>query len=239
MTSDDEELIPISALQHLIFCERQAALIHVERIWEDNPYTLDGKYGHRRVDSKRPRLEKRGDVVIIRGLWLRSERLGLIGRPDVVEIHRSVESTVERGESGDWVGKDTCPVDGLPGHWRFFPVEYKRGKPKAHRADEVQLCAQAMCIEEMMDIEVPCGALFYGKTKRRIGVNFDSDLRETVERAATRMRHLIDEGETPGPIFDKRCLNCSLEGACKSCVPPGHPEAGYFDRLINDTIGEA
>lgn len=236
MIEGDANLVPLSALQHLMFCERQAALIHVEKTWADNAYTVDGQHAHRRVDTDAPRRERRGDTVILRGLWLRSDRLGLIGRADAVEIHRNDEL------SGDRAGGDlpvAIAVDGLPGHWRFFPVEYKRGRPKRHRADEVQLCAQAMCIEEMNGVRVESGAVFYGKTQRRFEVAFDDRLRELVEQAAVRIRQIIDDGVTPAPNHDERCDRCSLAGACL----PGHLQKRsrkpYLEGMIRDHLGEA
>jgi CRISPR-associated exonuclease Cas4 len=135
----EKELLPLSALQHLVFCERQAALIHLERVWADNPATVEGSHLHRTTDAGQG--ESRGDVRITRGLPLRSLHLGLSGRADVVEFHRVGGDAAMRG----------VELPGARGHFLPFPVEYKRGRPKrTHRADEVQLCAQAMCIEEML-----------------------------------------------------------------------------------------
>jgi CRISPR-associated exonuclease Cas4 len=161
----EDDLLPLSALQHLMFCERQCALIHVEQVWADNRLTVEGTHLHRKADSGEA--ESRGDVRTTRGVPLRSLRLGLIGKADVVELHRM--------HSG---GKEK---------WLPFPVEYKRGKPKPDRSDEVQLCAQALCLEEMLGVEIATGALFYGTTRRREDVAFDHELRAETESAAARL----------------------------------------------------
>ncbi len=236
MTTADDCLIPLSALQHLLFCERQAALIHVEKIWIDNAYTVDGSHAHRRVDDTAPRRERRGDTVILRGLWLRSDKMGLIGRADVVEIHRTRDAVNGCEVAAE---RDAVSVDGLPGLWRFFPVEYKRGKPKQHRADEVQLCAQAMCIEEMNRVNVDSGALFYGRTQRRHEVEFDVELRGLVEQAASRMKFLIDMGMTPKPHIDSRCKLCSLAEVCHPCARPGKDASAYLISMIQGHLDEA
>ena len=181
--------LPLSALQHLLFCERQCALIHVERLWEENRFTAEGRVLHEKVDEGRG--ESRPGVRITRSLQLRSEVLGLHGVADVVELHR------------------------LPdGGWLPFPVEYKRGKPKAHDADLVQLCAQAMCLEEGFGTPVPQGAMFYGQTRRRLDVIFDEGLRELTRRTAARLHKLIESGVTPRAVREKKCEACSLLEVC-------------------------
>ena len=151
-------MIMLSALQHAVFCMRQCALIHLEGIWTENHLTATGRILHERVDNGMH--ETRRDVRLATALRLVSRRLGVIGIADMVEFHR--------------VGEGGAPLPGLSGRWMPFPVEYKHGKPKIHRADEVQLCAQAMCLEEMLNVEVPSGALFYGTTRRRMEVRFDA-----------------------------------------------------------------
>ena len=165
MSFTEDDLLPISALQHLLFCERQAALIHLEQLWAENTLTVQGRHLHERVDTAPG--ESRGDVRFARALPLRSLRLGLVGRADLVELHRIPADAAEAGEPG-------ASLPGVPGVWRPFPVEYKRGRPKPHHADLVQLCAQALCLEEMLGTPVPAGALFYGETRRRHDVAFDA-----------------------------------------------------------------
>ncbi|MGA3085704.1 MAG: CRISPR-associated protein Cas4 [Thermodesulfobacteriota bacterium] len=185
----EEDLIMVSALQHYAFCPRQCALIHVEQIWAESGLTAQGRIMHEKVHQEGN--ESRGPVRIARGVSLRSLRLGLVGVADVVEFHK--------------ISKDS---------WQPFPVEYKRGKPKADHCDLIQLCAQAVCLEEMLSIAVPCGALFYGRTRRRLDVTFDDDLRHETEETARKAHELIASGITPPPVYEKRCERCSLIGEC-------------------------
>lgn len=186
---DPEDLIMISALQHFVFCPRQCALIHIEQAWDENRFTAEGRIMHERVHESGD--ESRGSVRIARGVPLRSFRLGLVGVADVVEFHRLADNL-----------------------WQPFPVEYKRGKPKPDASDSVQLCAQAMCLEEMLSAPVPKGALFYGRTRRRLDVNFDDALRKKTEDAAREAHALIESGITPPPVYSKRCESCSLIVEC-------------------------
>lgn len=206
---DDDDPIPLSALQHHLYCPRQCALIHVERQWEENRFTAEGRLLHDRVDAGGA--ERRGGVRTVRGMPLRCLRLGIAGVADAVELH------------GD--GR------------RPFPVEYKRGKPKAHRADEVQLCAQALCLEEMFGVDVPDGALFYGETRRRVAVAFDADLRALTERTAAEVRAMVESGRTPPPVWQaRRCGACSMAGMCQPkrlASPPA--VAGWLARRLAET----
>ena len=195
---DEEDLLPLSALQHLVFCERQCALIHVEQLWADNKFTVEGQHLHDRVHEAGA--ESRGDVRVARGVSLRSLRLGLSGIADVVEFHRAPEGGV-------------C-LPAVRGRWRPFPVEYKRGRPKRDRCDEVQVCAQAICLEEMLDVHIPDGALFYGTTRHRFDVTFDDSLRRETEHAAVRLHELISTQITPSAIREPKCDRCSLVELC-------------------------
>lgn len=161
----DDDLLPLSALQHLVFCERQCALIHIEQAWEENLFTAEGRLMHEKVHEEG--LESRGDTRIARAVRLCSRELGLIGVADVIEFHR-VRKEDKREQSPDAVR-----LDGVTGWWSPFPVEYKRGKPKADDCDEVQVCAQGLCLEEMLGVSIPSGALFYGRPRRRTDVAFD------------------------------------------------------------------
>lgn len=187
----EDALIQLSALQHHLFCPRQCALIHIEQLWAEDVATAEGRMLHEKADAGGA--ERRPGIRIMRGIALRSARLGVAGKADVVEMH-----------GGD---KET------PG--RPFPVEYKRGKPKAHRADEVQLCAQAICLEEMFGVAVPEGALFYGKTRRRQPVLFDDALRALTEETAAACRAMIAAARTPAPRLMPACDHCSLEPLCQ------------------------
>ena len=198
----EDDLLPISALQHLLFCERQCALIHIERLWLENRLTVEGRLLHERVHGRSagPRMgapgEPRPGVRITRGVPLRSLRLGLFGVADVVEFH-----------TADANGTPLDPA-------RPFPVEYKRGRPKAHDGDRVQLCAQALCLEEMLGQSVPAGALFYGRTRHREAVHVDAGRRAQTEHAAARLHELLASGRTPTARPEKKCARCSLRPLC-------------------------
>jgi len=221
---DEDELLPISGIQHLAFCERQWALIYLEGLWKDNLLTAQGRELHQAVD--RSQAEARGDVRVARGLRLRSLRLGLVGVADVVEFHR-----VRAGGGGG------VALEGADGLWRPFPVEYKRGKPKLDPCDAVQLCAQALCLEEMLGTPVPRGALFYGLPRRRTGVTFDAELRGRTVRLAQRLHELTARAVTPPPPPGKRCRNCSLRDLCLPRAVRNRSPGLYIRRML-DTIGE-
>ena len=214
MNYDEDDLIPLSALQHLLLCKRQCALIHIEQIWIENLYTAEGRIMHERVDTGGK--ESRGDVKIEYGLPLRSLKLGLTGKADVVEFHREKE----RGKT----------------RWRPFPVEYKRGKPKKGNWDEVQLCAQALCLEEMLEAEVPSGALFYGKTRRRLDVWFDHPLREATENASKKLHALFESRLTPKPVYEKKCNRCSFVDLCLPKTLGGKRSASnYLQNVMRES----
>ncbi|MEM8997678.1 MAG: CRISPR-associated protein Cas4 [Acidobacteriota bacterium] len=210
---DGRRPLPMSALQHLVFCERQAALIHVERQWADNVLTVEGHLLHKNVDTAARRSEKRGDLLITRGVALRSRRLGLVGVADVVEWHRD----------GSGV-----PVPGFSDRWRPQPVEYKRGRPKKGGADRVQLCAQAVALEEMLEVEIGGGALYYGQARRRTEVAFDEALRSQTREAALRLHAIIEARLTPLAHREPKCAKCSLVDLC---LPGALDRPGVDDYL--------
>lgn len=187
---DEADYIMLSALQHYQFCPRQCALIHIEQQWAENRYTAEGKVLHERADSGQS--QQQGDLRIVRTLPICSRKYGLSGQADVVEFHD----------------------DG-----RVYPVEYKRGKPKKDRYDEVQLCAQALCLEEMLNVEILEGALFYGQRRRRKEIPFDAELRELTLEIIDKTHQMIDGDKTPQAVYSKKCDACSLLGLClpKSC----------------------
>jgi len=208
---DEADLVPLSALQHYLFCPRQCALIHVERLWAENLLTAEGRILHEQSDK--PGQASRGERRIVQGMPIRSAALGIAGVADVVELTRA--------------GR----------HWRPYPIEYKRGRPKAHRADEVQLCAQALCLEEMFAAPVPEGALFYGKTRRRQSVAFDQELRALTREVAAATRDLLAAGRTPPPIYEaKRCEACSLKELCQ---PKRLERVGSVSAWLHRRIEEA
>lgn len=194
----EEDYLQLSGLQHFAFCRRQWALIHIENQWQDNLRTVEGNLLHSRAHDVNSR-ERRGNLLILRGLAVSSAVLGISGQCDVVEFHSCTEGISLYGEEG---------------RWRPYPVEYKRGEPKDHRADELQLCAQAMCLEEMLCCDVPEGALFYGKIKRRTLVNFDQELRRQVHEMLNEMHGLYKRGYTPRVKYRKSCNACSLKNLC-------------------------
>jgi len=199
----EDELLPLSALQHFIFCPRQCALIHIEQAWVENRFTAEGRVMHENVHEQG--VENRKDVRIERGIPLRSLALGLTGKADVVEFHMSHEvdghlkSQISNLKSAKW----------LP-----FPVEYKRGKPKANDCDKVQLCAQSLCLEEMLKVKIPAGALFYGKTKHRLDVPIDDALRQETIETAERLHEFIAQGKTPRAEYEEKCEACSFLDIC-------------------------
>jgi len=222
----EEDLLPISALQHLAFCERQWALIHLEGLWSENVLTAEGRHLHARADQ--PSTEVRGNIRTARGLRLRSLRLGLSGIADVVEFHRLAKS--ENPPAG-------TSLPGVSGLWRPFPVEYKRGKPKAEPCDEIQLCAQALCLEEMLNCAVPSGALFYGKHQKRYDRNFDEALRTLTESWIDKLHDRTRDRETPAPVYEKKCDNCSLFGLClPKILHSSHSAARYCENSVRDNL---
>lgn len=231
----ENELLPLSGVQHLIFCERQAALIHVEGLWADNALTVEGGHRHKRVHEGSPRRERRGEVIISRGLVLRSLRLGLAGIADVVEFHRIVSKACDPEGKPVETPRNGIRISGAEGLWVPFPVEYKRGRPKPHRADEVQLCAQGLCLEEMLGVVLSEGALFYGKEQRRVRVTFDEELRDLTADAARRFHELVTSGRTPRAVKEPKCRHCSLGSVCLPEAATRRPSAR---RYIEGTIQE-
>ena len=200
--SADNELILLSALQHYVFCKRQCALIHLDGVWTENRLTAEGRALHDRVDSGAR--ETRGDICVAATLRLVSHKLGVAGIADMVEFHRVGDND-----------PNGAKLAGKGGRWIPFPVEYKHGKPNGRQADEVQLCAQAMCLEEMLGVAVPRGALFYGKTRHRLDVDFDAELRSLTEETARGVHELFAAGKVPQAEYGKWCESCSLQDDCQ------------------------
>lgn len=194
----EEDYLMLSGIQHFAFCRRQWAIIHIEQQWADNYQTTAGELMHRKAHDESS-FEKRGDLLIIRGMRISSHELGFSGQCDVVEFHRD-ESGVE--------------LFGYNGKWRPTPVEYKRGIPKENNADELQLCAQAICLEEMFQTKLRDGYLYYGENRRRSHVEFTDALREEVRETALEMHNLFRKGYTPNVKVTKKCKACSLENIC-------------------------
>lgn len=205
-----DDLISISSVADLAFCERRAALHFLEGLWEENLFTAEGDILHEKTHQAD--IEMRRDIRIVRGLRLRSLKLGLSGVCDVVEFHRLYSMLPQDEPKRDM--QQGVALPGISGIWKPFPVEYKRGKLKHEKSYEIQLCAQAVCLEEMMNVHVAEGAIFYGKSMRRHGVTITNQLRRETETAAMRMHDLIASEITPKPVYGKRCDSCSLVGEC-------------------------
>lgn len=214
MKETDTDLLPLSALQHFAYCQRQFALIHLEQIWEENRFTAEGQMLHLRVNSGES--ETRGDLHIARALRLVSHQLGLTGVADTVEFHRTEQGGIE--------------LPGRGGSWRPFPVEYKRGRSKADDWDRLQLCAQAVCLEEMLGVAVPEGAIFYGKPRRREAVAIDTGLRDKTRTLAGRMHELWVKRQTPPPDPGPKCDHCSLRNRC---LPDATSAREYLHRMLD------
>ena len=234
----EDDLLPISALQHLLFCERQCALIHLEQQWAENRLTVEGQHLHRRAHERKT--ERRDGVHIVRGLAVRSMRYGVIGQTDDVEF------TPLDDAARDWAaqGRPNRRGAGLAvvsvGKWQVAPVEYKRGQPKKDDCDRVQLTAQALCLEEMLATTISAGALFYGRNRRRTEVAFGPELRERTAAAIRRLHALIASRCTPPARREPKCDNCSLLALCMPDVlPRGRGMAGQFDRALTAHLASA
>lgn len=253
----EDDLLPISALQHLLFCERQTALIHIERQWEENRFTAEGRVLHKKADAARS--ETRDGVRITRGLQVHSFVLGLYGVCDVVTFQppefevrpkmplpKRINAELEKLENQQRDRRSlTNPVvvqqrdNPIPGisvaafeHWKITPVEYKRGKPKANDCDRVQLCAQAICLEEMLKTQIARGDLFYGRQQRRTEVSFDQELRDTTRRTAARLHALIRSQMTPVAVREKKCEACSLLSVCLPPTAADSRASEYLARML-------
>lgn len=191
-------ILMLSGLQHFAYCRRQWALIHVEQQWQENLHTAEGQVFHRRAHDEQ-QTEVRGDTIIVRGMRVQSERLGISGICDVVEFTRS---------------PDGIALAGREGRYQVHPVEYKKGAPKEHQADELQLCAQAMCLEEMLLCRIDEGSLFYGEPRRRTRVTFSPELRAQAEQMLGEMHQMDERGHTPRVKRHKGCSACSLKEIC-------------------------
>ena len=219
----DEELLPISGLQHLAFCERQWALIHMEMEWVENVRTAEGRQLHEFVHEQGA--GNRAGVRVTRGLRVRSLSLGLYGEADLVEFHLLDSEHDGRG----------AKLPGRPGLWRPYPVEYKRGRKRYDRADETQLCAQALCLEEMLSADVPSGAIYYGQPRRRSEIILTRELRDNVARMCDRARELYGfSGGLPPPRVGRHCSNCSLEDICMPRVSEHDRSSKYIAGILRE-----
>ncbi len=193
----EDDFIQLAALQHYIFCPRQCGMIHIEQLWADNFFTARGNVLHEKVHQSD--IENRPGISIVRGLKIHSFRLGLSGQADVVEFHPS---------------KQGITLDGKSGKWQPFPVEYKRGKTKTIHCDRIQLCAQSLCLEEMLKIRIPAGAIYYNRPKKREYVELTDELRTITVETAEAVHQLIELAKTPLAKYTGKCKSCSLYRQC-------------------------
>ena len=198
MEYNEADYLQLSGIQHFRFCRRQWALIHIENQWAENSRTVGGEIMHERAHDSELR-ERRGGLLITRNMPVASPTLGVSGACDVVEFRRS-----DHG----------CTIAGESGSFQPYPVEYKHGAPRVDTANELQLCGQAMCLEEMLCCDIPCGALYFGETRRRVEVNFTPELRQEVQDCLREMHALYQRGYTPRVKPTKACNACSLKELC-------------------------
>ena len=215
---EEDEYLMLSGLQHFAYCRRQWALIHIEQQWAENERTIDGQLFHKKAHDA-DAIEKRGNLIITRGLYIKSAKLGLSGICDVVEFHRS-----EKG----------ITLFSFEGRWQPYPVEYKNGEPKTNNADELQLCAQAMCLEEMLLCEIPDGSLFYGQNRRRTHVEFTDALRAQVKSMTSEMHDLWIKGYTPKVKAQKGCNACSLKEICIPRLTKAKTVSSYIEESLTE-----
>ncbi len=222
----DDLLLPISALQHLQFCRRRCALVHLEGAWQENRFTAEGQNLHQNVHDGSDTWEQ--GTRVTRGLRLISRQLGLYGVADVVEF---VPADPDDPFSGE------IPL--LGGFWTVRPVEYKRGHLKADRSFEVQLCAQSLCLEELFQIPVPFGLLYFGKSKRRKEIPNTTELREKTISLAEKLHDLIKSGITPPAEYSKKCDSCSLEPLCMPKLTEKRQASNYLKKSIQSCLEES
>ena len=204
--------LPISALQHLSFCKRQCALIHIERLWAENRLTIEGQHLHQKVHDSTCK-EKRSNIKYLRGIDLWSSKYNIIGKADLVEIHYEAHSTKKMT--------------------RIIPVEYKHGKPKSNNSDTVQLCAQALCLEEMFNMPISSGHIYYGRTHKRLIVDFDTVLLNQTQNLISELHSLIQSGITPTATYSSKCDQCSL---INICMPHALKTRNTASRYIQKTL---
>ena len=220
MSDHEDDYLQLSGLQHYAYCRRQWALIHIEDLWAENLRTTEGHLLHERAHDTSLR-ERRGNIITVRGVSVHSSALGVSGQCDVLEYHAD---------------PDGIPLPDAEGTWRPYPVEYKRGHSKDIDADRLQLCAQAMCLEEMLCCDIPEGALFYGETRRREAVFFTDDLRARVRDELAEMHELYRRGHTPKVKPSKSCNACSLKELCLPKLVKTRSVASYLAAAMEERL---
>lgn len=218
MSYTEDEYLLLSGIQHFVFCRRQWALIHLEQQWAENLRTVDGEIMHRNVHDSDFN-ETRGDVITTRAMAVSSAELGIIGECDVVEFKKS---------------KNGVSIFGREGTYSVMPIEYKRGEPKEDDCDIMQLCAQGLCLEEMLCCEIPFGFLFYGETRRRLKVEFTEELRNRVKSVISEMHKLYRDKYTPKVKRTKACNACSLKNICLPVICASKSASEYISEMLED-----
>lgn len=215
----DENLLMLSGVQHFAFCRRQWALIDIEQQWSENRFTVEGNLLHKNADIPEF-ITKRNDTVTLRSLPLMSVKLGLYGVSDIVEMKAAAN------------GDNAVLHPEHPGWWYIIPVEYKRGRPKRDECDIVQLCAQAVCLEEMYGVHIEKGYLYYGETRRREEIYLTADIRNIVESLCRQMHELYEKGVTPPPEYKSHCRSCSIADICMPRQMDGKKSASEYLKIL-------
>ncbi len=213
----DRDYLPLSGIQHYAYCPRQWALIHIEQQWEENLLTFKGRQFHEKTNQPFI-VEKRKGRIIARAVPIISHSLGLYGIADVVEF--------EKAKSG-------VTIDARPGQWWPTPIEYKVGKPKLDNWDKVQLCAQAICLEEMFELSLVTGYLYYGKPRRRLEVHLTGQLRKETMQTSHEMHRIFATGDTPKAEYSTFCRNCSLVRICLPTLSKKGKVANYLSHTLD------
>lgn len=216
----EEDFLLLSGIQHFAFCRRQWALIHIEQQWAENVRTFEGKVMHENAHDPFFK-EKRGDILTVRAMKIFSGTMGVSGECDVVEFHADSQG---------------IPLQGHKGLFRVVPVEYKRGAPKSHDADELQLAAQAMCLEEMLQTEIEYGYLYYGETRRRKEVVFSDELRDKVRRSFEEMHNYYEKRYTPKVKPGASCKQCSLQNICMPELGEASTAQKYIEKVLREDM---
>lgn len=215
---EENEFLQLSGIQHFAFCRRQWALAYIEMQWQENVRTVEGRLLHEKAHDTTSR-EKRGDLLISRGMPIHSRTLGISGECDVVEFHRE---------------EDGITLQGYEGTYKVVPVEYKKGKPKQGNADILQLTAQAMCLEEMLCCDIPFGYLYYGEIRRREKIEFSKEIRKEVCEMFREMHGYFSRQYTPKVRWSKSCNACSLRDICLPVLGKNKSVKNYLDEHLNE-----
>lgn len=215
---DEEDFLQLSGIQHFAFCRRQWALAYIELQWQENVRTVEGKILHENAHDASQK-EKRGDLIIVRAMPIHSREMGVSGECDVVEFHKD---------------KEGIPLSGREGNYKVIPVEYKRGIPKQDDSDALQLSAQALCLEEMLCCEIPCGYIYYGETRHRSKIAISDELRKKTKDIFAEMHTYYDRRYTPKVKISKKCNACSLKDICLPVLNKNKSVSKYIDRVLSE-----